>query len=549
MAKVSLRIKTMIGTAVIEAVLLTVLIFVVIDFMMESANDAMNKRATTTTQLFASATKDALLSFDLATLDSFTQELLQNPDILYVKVLNTDKQIMSFAGDQFYLQRQFNEDNLVETVSDGVFDVKGDISEGTTQFGSVQIGIDIGAINSLLAKLKRWTISIALIEMFFVAVFSYVLGVYLTQNLYRLKAQAHRITENIHAGRFDFSWSAIRSQDELEELSNAFDELSQTLSEEHQRRSEYEAELKSLNVNLERLVAQRTAELKQQNLELEQRNQALAAAQKQLVNAEKMASVGQLAAGVAHEINNPLGFVMSNLEVMQHYHQEYMALTQQAQQEIPASDYQQALHTLLKEKDFTYINQDTSELLQESVTGLQRVTAIVKDLKQFSRADVDERQACDINNCIKTTLNLVENELKYHVRVITDLTELPAVEANTGKLIQVFTNLFVNAAQAMFEEGELKISTALVDDEVVINVADNGVGIDDKVINKIFDPFFTSKPVGQGTGLGLSISYDIIREIGGDISVASKEGVGTCFTITLPVAHQAIECNARQVGD
>ena len=132
MAKVSLRIKTMIGTAVIEAVLLTVLIFVVIDFMMESANDAMNKRATTTTQLFASATKDALLSFDLATLDSFTQELLQNPDILYVKVLNTDKQIMSFAGDQFYPQRQFNEDNLVETVSDGVFDVKGDISEGTT---------------------------------------------------------------------------------------------------------------------------------------------------------------------------------------------------------------------------------------------------------------------------------------------------------------------------------------------------------------------------------------------------------------------------------
>ncbi|TMN39935.1 histidine kinase [Pseudoalteromonas sp. S2755] len=524
----------MIGTAIIEAVLLSVLIFVVIDFMMESANDAMNKRATTTASLFASATKNAVLSYDLATLDAFTNELLSNPDILYVKVIDGEKQILSFAGNERFKERTFKGDTLVAKVTDGIFDVHADIVEGEALFGTIQIGIDIGAINRTMSEVKRWTVSIALFEMVLVAIFSYFLGIYLTTNLYILKSQAKFIASNVKNGVFDFKWKPIQSKDELQELSLAFDELSQTLAEEHERRERYQHDLVELNRNLEELVAQRTEKLNQRNHQLETTNLELETAQQQLVHSEKMASVGQLAAGVAHEINNPLGFVMSNLDVMRHYHNDYVELAKLAVQLGLEPNTLAALNQFVQDKDFAFINSDCTELIEESMTGLQRVSAIVNDLKQFSRADTIQLQPCDINACVKTTLNLVESKLKYHANVITQLSEVPQVMGNQGKLIQVMTNLLINAAQALEGGGEIKVTTYLENGSVAISVQDSGVGIPKEIIDKIFNPFFTTKPVGKGTGLGLPISYDIIKDHGGELLVESEECIGTCFTILLP---------------
>ena len=533
----------MIGTAAIEAALLSALIWVAIDFMLESANEAINKRAMTTSQLFASATKDAVLSYDLASLETFADELLTNPDIRYVKILDAERQILTFAGDEQFLQHEFIADSDVSLIEDGVFDAKAMIKESDVEFGSVELGIDIGSINQALTKVKNFIVSIAVFEMLLVAIFSYVLGIYLTTNLYRLRDSTNQITANIKNEDYNFELETIHSRDELEQLSEAFTDLTQTLVSEHERKQMAEQELIELNYTLEDKVERRTEKLKAKNLELENLNHELAETQEQLVQSEKMASVGQLAAGVAHEINNPIGFVTSNLETLTVYVDEYIEASELVVNYINERDKQKRLELgkqmirHFKETDFTYLAEDSKAIFSESTSGLQRVSEIVKNLKQFSRADTEQMQECNINDCIETALKMVNNELKYHCEINTKLSELPPVIANMGKLIQVFTNILINSGQAIdnAEAGQIQITTSTNERTVNINISDNGKGIPEDIIDKIFNPFFTTKPVGQGTGLGLSICYDIIQEHHGDISVQSSETHGTSFIIVLPV--------------
>lgn len=554
--RLSIRLKTMLGTAAIEASLLTALIVVALNFMLESADEALNKRASTTARLFASATKDAVLSFDLASLDTFTTELLTNPDIVYVRVLDGSNQVLASAGDTEQLQRTFSADISVTNVTDGIFDAQALITEEGETFGTVQLGIDIGTINQTMNDVRRWIISIALFEMLLVAIFSYVLGIYLTRNLYRLKQSATRINQNIQSNDYSFDVRPILSKDELQELSQAFAELSNTLIEEHNRRTQFEQELLELNNQLEQRVERRTLKLQEQNEKLEQVNHDLAETQQQLVQSEKMASVGQLAAGVAHEINNPLGFVLSNLNTLKGYVDEYQEACQLVIQFLDATEQPKRRNIAnkmlnhFKDAEFDYLDEDSDEILTESIKGLGRITEIVKNLKQFSRADSDDMHECDINECIKTALNMVSNEVKYHCTIHTDFAPLPATMGNMGKLIQVFTNLLINGGQAIASglddsngnsmgggktSGKIDVKTYQKIDTIYVEISDTGKGIPDDILDKIFNPFFTTKPVGEGTGLGLSICYDIIQEHGGDIRVASAVGQGTTFTIALPM--------------
>ena len=270
-------------------------------------------------------------------------------------------------------------------------------------------------------------------------------------------------------------------------------------------------------------------------------------AHSQLLQSEKMASIGQLAAGVAHEINNPVGFVSSNLRTMSGYRddistliKQYKSLTSYLKKSIPTAEYPVDIPEQLKriadleaKLDIDYVLNDISELVQESREGVERIKKIVLDLKDFAHPGEDKPTFADINKNMESTLNVVWSELKYKARVVKEYGNLPQVKCYPQQLNQVFVNLLVNAAQAIEKQGEIEINTRVVDEKVEISIMDTGSGIAKEHLSKIFDPFFTTKDVGKGTGLGLNIAYNIIQKHKGTIEAESEEGKGTTFIIRL----------------
>ena len=265
--------------------------------------------------------------------------------------------------------------------------------------------------------------------------------------------------------------------------------------------------------------------------------------QQQLMQSEKMASVGQLAAGVAHEINNPIGFVNSNFSRMKDYTTSLKQLIGAYEEIISHNDQQApeilALQQLKTTIDFDFMLEDIDDLVSESQEGIDRVKNIVQGLKDFSRASDDTWGQANINNCIDSTLNICWNEIKYKATVEKNYAEIPVIECIPAQLNQVFMNLLVNAAQAIEKMGQICIETRVDATRVSIIIRDTGAGIPKDKLSKIFDPFFTTKAIGKGTGLGLSIAYGIIEKHQGTISVVSTPGEGTTFTIGLPISRPA----------
>jgi two-component system NtrC family sensor kinase len=272
--------------------------------------------------------------------------------------------------------------------------------------------------------------------------------------------------------------------------------------------------------------------------DIKQTHAKLEEAQSQLLQSEKMASIGQLAAGVAHEINNPVGFVSSNLGSLRRYLEPLLKLVS-LYGTLDLSAQPAQLRTQLEQlqllADLDFMQQDLPQLLTESEDGLSRVKKIVQDLKDFSRVDHADWQDADINQGLETTLNVVRHEVKYKAEVKVDFGPLPLVRCLAGQLNQVFMNLIVNAAQAVGQGGVIRISSRHEDGFVLVSVQDNGCGIAPDLQRRVFDPFFTTKPVGQGTGLGLSLSFAIVKKHGGRIELESTPGVGSCFKVWLPV--------------
>lgn len=263
----------------------------------------------------------------------------------------------------------------------------------------------------------------------------------------------------------------------------------------------------------------------------------------QLLQSEKLASIGQLAAGVAHEINNPIGFVNSNIGTLSGYVADLLRLVQayEASETQLSAETAQQIALVKREIDLEYLHEDVGQLLRESKDGLERVKKIVQDLKDFSRVGETDLQWADLHKCLDSTLNVVANEIKYRAEVVKEYGPLPEVECVPSQLNQVFMNLLVNAAQAIADFGRITVRTGAERDHVCVSVADTGAGISPEHLSRIFDPFFTTKPVGKGTGLGLSVSYNIVRRHGGRIEVDSAPGRGTIFRILLPVAQSAVE--------
>ena len=300
--------------------------------------------------------------------------------------------------------------------------------------------------------------------------------------------------------------------------------------------------------NLNQELKASSDKIRKKNSELENALRQLRETQAQMLQTEKMASIGQLAAGVAHEINNPTGYVSSNLKTLSNYQESinalmdlYQALKADLRQETANTDAKrevldqlEKIDAIEKSIDFDFLRSDIMALIGESREGTERIKKIVLDLKEFAHPGQEQKKPTDINRGLESTLNVVLNEFKYKARVVKDFGELPAVSCHPQQLNQVFMNILLNAAQAIEDNGEVRIQTRQNNQNIEIVIQDNGHGIETENLSRVFDPFFTTKDVGEGTGLGMNIAYNIVKKHDGSIDVESRQGEGTTFTVKIP---------------
>jgi signal transduction histidine kinase len=295
-------------------------------------------------------------------------------------------------------------------------------------------------------------------------------------------------------------------------------------------------------------VSGRLAELRKEHDELTRKNlrlnEALAAlkrSQDKVLHQEKMASIGQFAAGMAHEISNPIGFINSNLSTLGKYLSRIVAFLAVQSDCIAAGAPPERVESVRQQRGglkIDYILKDLEDLVRESMEGAERVQSIVADLKSFSRVDESEYKHADINGCLRSTINIVWSRIKNKATLKMELGEIPRTRCLPRQMSQVFMNLLVNAAYAIEDQGVITVRSWAEDGYVCVSVADTGRGIPEANLSRLFDPFFTTKEVGKGAGLGLNIAYDIVKKHNGEITVRSEPGKGTVFTVRIPEVEE-----------
>ena len=318
------------------------------------------------------------------------------------------------------------------------------------------------------------------------------------------------------------------------------------LIEEIENRKILESELRAGN-----------EELIKRTKELENSNNQLKEIQAQLIQSEKMAAIGLLAAGIAHAINNPIGFIKSNLSIIGDYIESLLSVTSQSDKllaflakegrtEEEKSKFVSELKSKIKSIEFDYLKKDIPAILNETAEGISRVTSIVEDLSGFSRASETDWEIYDLHKGLDSTINIANNEIKYNASVIKNFGEIPLIDCIPSQINQVILNVIINAAQSIDESGEITVVTKLKGDRVSISITDTGSGIEPDDLEHLFEPFFTTKPIGMGTGLGLSVSYGIVKAHGGDIEITSNLGTGTTVEILLPVSQHPAQIASQE---
>jgi len=392
-----------------------------------------------------------------------------------------------------------------------------------------------------------------LISLTFLSVMAIVIAFFLLKAItYPVDNLRNAVTE-FGKGNFDYPIRVV-TKDEIGQVTAAFRKLIidlrrstisvDSLNREIERRIKTEAQLKELNTR--HLDSHRA--VKNMLYDLTESHESLKKAQRQIIQSEKLAAIGQLAAGIAHEINNPVGFINSNLSSLRKYFRslaqvlgayEVLKVAAGRKEEENIAAALANVEKLSEGLNLKFIMTDAEELLQESQAGMDRVKKIIGDLKTFARSDTGGNVLEDVNKIIEGVLNIVWNELKYKVELVREYGAVPAVRCNPQEIGQTMINLLINAGQAIPDKGKIVIRTYAKGPEVFINITDNGSGISPENLEKIFDPFFTTKEPGKGTGLGLAICYDLIKRHGGRMEVYSDVGKGTTFTVVLPAASAA----------
>ncbi|MBE9042003.1 response regulator [Oscillatoriales cyanobacterium LEGE 11467] len=350
----------------------------------------------------------------------------------------------------------------------------------------------------------------------------------------------------------------VKTHLQIRELTRKLQDRNHQLVREVEERVSAQSALETLTKELEERVRSRTSELtrserqlRQKTYELEESLNHLKQTQSQLVQAEKISSLGQLVAGIAHEVNNPVGFISGNLDYASEYLDNLLNLVNLYQDKIPNPP--QEIEDEIEDIDLEFLLEDLPKLIQSMKVGTERIQEIMLSLRTFTRIDKEEKQRSNIQEGIESTLMILQHRLKANqerpaIQVVKEYENLPPVICYGGQLNQVFMNLLANAIDS-FEESNrgltfaqieenpnvIRVKTQTIEDRVAIEISDNGTGIPEEVRQNIFGAFFTTKPVGKGTGLGLSISYQIVTEKhGGSLECRSEPGVGTTFRIEIP---------------
>lgn len=386
------------------------------------------------------------------------------------------------------------------------------------------VGINNDEIFSTVEDLKRTLILAALFSAGLIVFLTYSVARQISNPVKQLTLRANRIKSGYYSERV-----SIDGRDEIGELASTFNDMAASLEERSQA-------LMELNRDLERKVAQRTQAVEERSREVKHALQELKETQVQLIQSEKMASLGQLVAGIAHEIKNPLNFIYGNTDFLKKYIGQLKLLIRFLEARGPDQPLdREKLDDFKEEINYEFIVDDLDTLIRNFEEGAERIHAIISDLRTFSRLDADQLRSVDIREPIDLALNLLRNEYRDRIRIHRDYGQLPKVACDPGKISQVMMNLVVNACQSIEGEGDIWIRTFSRNGSAVIEVDDTGSGIEPEHLSKVFEPFFTTKPVGKGTGLGLSISYGIIQQHRGRIHVQSEKGKGTLFTVELPI--------------
>lgn len=397
-----------------------------------------------------------------------------------------------------------------------------------TSFGwIVGVGVDETDIFRPIKKLSWWLVGVTFLLGILVVISTFVVARGITVPLRNLIHSSQTIAQGNLSQRV-----LIRSSDEIGILGVTFNDMARALEAR-------ENQLQELNRNLEDMVRQRTGELESSHDALKKAYLDLQNTQEQLVHTEKMASLGQLVAGIAHEIKNPLNFIYGNTGFLSDYTRKLQALLE-AYDSLPSlcPEDRDRIAQLKESLNYAFIRGDLPTLIDNFTEGASRINTIVSDLRTFSRMDSYTMSEIDVHASIEISLNLLRNQYKERIEIHREYGDIPKIQGFSGKLSQVFMNLLSNAFHAIGEKGDVWIRTRAADGVIQVEIQDNGHGVPRENLKRIFEPFFTTKAVGQGTGLGLSISYGIIEQHQGRIFVANAPGGGTIFTVRLPIFQE-----------